>query len=107
VVSLDYRLAPEFPFPAAHEDGWAALRWLAANAGALGAEPDRLAVGGGSSGATLAAGVALRARDEGSPRLRLAMLVQPSVDHLQSAPSARTFSDTPFMTSEHLPSIWR
>ena len=107
VVSLDYRLAPEFPFPAAHEDGWAALRWLSANAGTLGVDRDRLAVGGGSSGATLAAGVALRARDEGSPPLRLAMLVQPSFDHLQSQRSARTFADTPFLTSEHLPSIWR
>jgi acetyl esterase len=107
VVSVDYRLAPEFPFPAAHEDGWTALGWLAANAKTLGVDPDRIAVGGASSGATLAAGLALRARDEGFPALRLAMLVQPSLDHLQTQISARTFSDTPFLTSEHLPSIWR
>jgi len=107
VVSVDYRLAPEFPFPAAHEDGWTALHWLAANAKTLGVDPARIAIGGGSSGATLAAGLALRARDEGFSALRLAMLVQPSLDHLQTQPSARTFSDTPFLASEHLPSIWR
>ena len=107
VVSVAYRLAPEFPFPAAHDDAWAALQWVTANAHALRVDPDRIAVGGGSAGATLAAGVALRARDEGSPSIRLALLVQPSLDHLQAQPSARTFSDTPFMTNADLPSIWR
>jgi len=107
VVSVAYRLAPEFPFPAAHEDAWAALRWVAANADALRVDPERLAVGGGSAGATLAAGVALRARDEGTPSIRLALLVQPAIDHLQTEPSARTFTDTPFMTSADLASVWR
>jgi acetyl esterase/lipase len=107
VVSVDYRLAPEFPFPAAHDDAWTALSWLVANADELRVDPDRLAVGGGSAGATLAAGVALRARDEGSPSIRLALLVQPALDHLQTQPSARNFSDTPFLTKESLPLIWR
>ena len=106
VISLDYRLAPEFPFPAAHEDAWAALRWVVENASKLGVDPERIAVGGGSSGATLAAGIALRARDEGSPKLKLALLLQPSVDHLQTSSSARTFSDTPFLSSKYLPQIW-
>ena len=107
VISVDYRLAPEFPFPAAHDDAWAALAWLVANADPLRVDPNRLAVGGGSAGATLAAGLALRARDEGSPSIRLALLVQPAFDHLQTHPSARNVSDAPLMTSESLRSIWR
>ncbi|MGH7897808.1 MAG: alpha/beta hydrolase, partial [Candidatus Binatia bacterium] len=107
VVSVAYRLAPEFPFPAAHDDAWAALGWVVANADALGVDPERIAVGGGSAGATLAAGIALRARDEGAPSIRLALLVQPSLDHLQTQPSARNSFHTPFMTSKDLAHIWR
>src|SRR5258705_10212076 len=107
VVSVDYRLAPESPFPAAHDDAWAALGWLVAHAAELRIDPERIAVGGGSAGATLAAGGALRSRDEGSPRIRLALLVQPALDHLQTQPSARNFADTPFLNKETLPLIWR
>src|SRR5439155_3916883 len=72
VLALDYRLAPEHRFPAAVEDTWAALRWLAQHAAALGLDATRLAVGGDSAGGTLAAVAAIHARDIG---LRLCLQV--------------------------------
>ena len=76
VVSLDYRLAPEHPFPGAVDDTLAAMRWLATQAGSLGLNGARLAVGGDSAGGTLAAVAALTARDEGLP-LALQLLITP------------------------------
>lgn len=78
VASVDYRLAPEHPFPAAVDDAWTALRWLAEHAVELGASPDRLAVAGDSAGGTLAAVVALMARDAGGPRIACQALVYPA-----------------------------
>ena len=76
VVALDYRLAPEHRFPAAIDDSWAALRWLADHAASLGLDGRRLAVGGDSAGGTLAAVAALLARDHGLP-LALQLLITP------------------------------
>ena len=79
VVSVEYRLAPEFPFPAALDDAHATLRWLRAEAGALGIEPDRVAVGGASAGGGLAAELCQRAHDEGDP-VAFQLLVYPMLD---------------------------
>lgn len=92
VVALDYRLAPEHRFPAAVDDAWAALRWLAGNAAALGLDGTRLAVGGDSAGGTLAAVSALQARDVGLP-LALQLLVTPGTTALADTPSHRLFSE--------------
>jgi acetyl esterase len=91
VVSVDYRLAPEDPFPAAVDDSWAALQWTFEHAAEIGGDPNRLAVGGDSAGGNLAAVLALMARDAGGPALRLQLLVYPAVDsradHTERYPS--------------------
>jgi acetyl esterase len=80
VVSVEYRLSPEHPFPAPLDDCWQALQWAAKHAADFGGDPTRVAVGGDSAGANLAAVCALRARDEGGPALALQVLVYPACD---------------------------
>lgn len=107
VVSVGYRCAPENPYPAALDDVYRALTWVAANAAALGIDHDRIAIGGHSAGANLAAATALRARDEGGPRIAFQLLNQPVLDDRQLTWSARAFTDTVFMTRAKVAAIWR
>ena len=91
VLSVDYRLGPEAPFPAAFDDGAAAYRWVVANAASLDADPGRLAVGGDSAGGTLAAYVALVAAREGLP-LAFQALVYPAADSRGDTESRRRYN---------------
>lgn len=91
VVALDYRLAPEHRFPVAVEDAWAAMRWLATNAGSIGLDGARLAVGGDSAGGTLAAVCAIHARDIGL-QLRQQLLITPGTTAYADTPSHRRFA---------------
>jgi acetyl esterase len=93
VASVDYRLAPEHPFPAAPDDVRAAVRWLVEHAQELGADPGRVAIAGDSAGGNLAAVTARRLRDEGGPALRLQALVYPVCDSALNTPSYRECSD--------------
>jgi acetyl esterase len=106
LVSVDYRLAPEHPFPAALEDTYAALRWLAAEAPALGADPARILVHGTSAGAGLAAGVALLARDEGGPMPCFQYLGIPVLDDRQRTASIRQFTDSPMWDAAKAAISW-
>jgi len=80
VVSVEYRLAPEHPFPAALDDCWHALRWVATHAEQFEADPSRVAIAGDSAGGNLAAVCALLARDAGAPALALQALIYPVTD---------------------------
>ena len=80
VVSVEYRLAPEHPFPAGIEDCYAALKWTAANAAQLGVSRSRISIGGSSAGGGLAAGLALMARDRGEVPVVFQFLNQPMID---------------------------
>src|SRR5690606_13352455 len=92
VPTVEYRLAPEHPFPAAFDDAVAATRWLGTHATDLGVPGDRLVVLGESAGGNLAAATCLAVRDEGGPRIRLQALIYPAVDARQQCESLRTFA---------------
>ncbi|WP_327589872.1 alpha/beta hydrolase [Nonomuraea sp. NBC_00507] len=107
VISVGYRLAPEHPFPAALDDVYTVLTWTAEHAAELGIDPARIAVGGHSAGAGLAAAVTLRARDEQGPPIRFQLLNQPSLDDRQETWSQRHFTDTPWMNRDKVTAAWR
>ena len=97
VVSVDYRLAPEHPFPAGLDDCWAALQWAGEHAAELGGDPNRIAVAGDSAGANLAAVVAHLARDKGGPSLAFQLLWYPSITADRSLPSFTENADAPIL----------
>jgi len=88
VASVDYRLAPENPYPSAPDDCYAALDWFANNATELGISPSRIAIGGASAGAGLAVSTCLRARDESGPEIVFQLLTYPMLDHRNTNPSS-------------------
>jgi acetyl esterase len=95
VVSVEYRLAPEHPFPAALHDCFAALNWLSQHANELGVDAARVGVYGSSAGGGLAAALALFCRDRGGPSLCFQFLAIPVLDDRLETESMRTFIDTP------------
>jgi acetyl esterase len=99
VIAVDYRLAPEHPFPAAVEDAYAATRYIADHATEFSIDPQRLAVGGDSSGGNLAAVVTLMARETGDPKIAFQLLVYPAVDFTDTdRPSMVQYAEGHFLT---------
>jgi acetyl esterase/lipase len=92
-VSVDYRLAPEHPFPAPVEDCYAGLKWLFARAQELGVEPSRIAIGGASGGGGLAAGLALLVRDRGEVHPAFQLLIYPMIDDRNVTPASYAITD--------------
>lgn len=107
VVSVEYRLAPENPFPAGLEDCYAALVWLHDHTRELGVDPAYLAVTGGSAGGGLAAALALLTRDRGGPPLCFQYLGIPELDDRLDTPSMLQFHDTPMWSRPAAEKSWQ
>jgi acetyl esterase len=105
-VSAGYRLAPEHKFPAAVQDCYAAVRWVAGHATELGADPARIAVGGDSSGGNLAIAATLLARRHGAPRLVHQLLVYPNTDFGADTDSMRECDEEHFFNREAVQQYW-
>ncbi len=107
VVSVDYRLAPEHPFPSGLDDCYAATAWWADHGADYGADPEHLAIAGDSAGGNLAAAVCLMARDRGGPRLDMQVLVYPVIDYSDATGSHRSNAEGFFLTSAYVMYYWR
>jgi acetyl esterase len=101
VLSVDYRLAPERPFPAPVDDCWAAYQWTVDNTGSLGADPERIAVAGDSAGGYLGAVTAIQAAEAGLP-VRYQLLIYPVTDMTGGCESRRTFAHGFYLTREFI-----
>ncbi|AYE96624.1 alpha/beta hydrolase [Mycobacterium paragordonae] len=102
VVAVDYRLAPEHPPPAQFDDAYTATDWVARHAAELGVDANRLAVVGDSAGGSLAAGVALAARDRRGPAICAQVLLYPGLDRDMTAPSITLLADAPMLSRDDI-----
>lgn len=98
VLSVDYRLSPEHPFPAGLDDSYAALEWAASHAAEIGGDPTRLAIAGDSAGGNLAAAATLLARDRGGLNIRAQWLMYPCLRNVMDTPSWQQRGETYFPT---------
>jgi acetyl esterase len=108
VVATDYRRAPEYRFPAAIEDAYTVTRWVANNAEAIGADSERLAVGGGSAGGNLAAAVTQMARDKSiaTPSIDYQLLMYPALDHTFETISYQQNATGYYLTEDQMAWFW-
>ncbi|EIM8480151.1 alpha/beta hydrolase [Serratia marcescens] len=107
ILSVDYRLAPEYPFPQPLEDVYRALCWVAQQAPQLGIDAKRLAVGGDSAGGNLAAAVALLARDRGGPHIERQLLLYPALSREMTTKSYCEFAEGYFLTRDAMVFCWQ
>jgi acetyl esterase/lipase len=107
VAAVEYRLAPESPFPSGLEDCYATLQWMVGEADSLGIDVDRIGVYGQSAGGGLAAGLSLLARDRGGPALCFQYLGIPELDDRLDTPSMQQFIDTPMWNRPNAIRSWR
>lgn len=107
VIGVDYRLAPENPYPAALDDSRAVLKWAAANGEALGIDSKRIALGGASAGGGIAAGVALMERDRGESDIAFQLLIYPSIDDRNIEQVSETVPENLFWSRENTLTGWR
>jgi acetyl esterase len=105
-VAVDYRRAPEHPFPAAAEDAYTALRWVGKNAAVFGADPETIAVAGDSAGGNLAAVVALAARDQGGADLVHQVLLYPVTNHAFDTDSYEEHAENPMLSRATMEWYW-
>ncbi|MGB9305547.1 MAG: alpha/beta hydrolase [Mycobacterium sp.] len=106
VVAVDYRLAPETPFPGGLEDVYAGLVWTAEHAAELGIDPQRIAIQGTSAGGGLCAALALLARDRQGPYIAFQFLAVPELDDRLATPSMTHFTDTPLWSRPRAKISW-
>jgi len=106
VLAVEYRKAPEFRYPVAVDDCFAATQWIAANGASLGVDTSQLGVMGDSAGGNLAAATALRCRDAGGPRLGVQVLNYPAVDATMAMPSVTENRDGYFLTEGAMTYFW-
>lgn len=107
VISIDYRLSPEHPFPAPIDDGLAAFRYIRDNAAAFDADPARLAVGGDSAGGALAAVICQLCRDAGEAGPAFQMLIYPATDSSRQSPSRLKFAEGYFLSRALIDWFWQ
>ncbi|MFA7554963.1 MAG: alpha/beta hydrolase [Spongiibacteraceae bacterium] len=107
IASVDYRLAPEYPYPAAIDDCYSGLQWLKDKAATLGIDTTRIAIMGQSAGGGLAASLALMARDKQGPAVCFQFLGVPELDDTLSTPSMQAFVDTPLWSRRSAEASWK
>jgi acetyl esterase len=107
VVSSGYRLAPENKFPAAAEDAYAAVQWASLHVASFHGDPSRIAVGGESAGANLAAVAAIMAQERGTPALALQLLLYPVLNYAFDTPSCKENAEGYFLTTEMMQWFWK
>ncbi|GAF13943.1 lipase [Bacillus sp. JCM 19045] len=107
LVFVDYRLLPKYTFPFGLEDGYAATKWVFDHLKELDIKKDRIAVGGDSAGAAIAAGVTLLARDRAEMEIAFQLLIYPVMDKKQQTASMQTYTDTPMWNSVLNKKMWK